>query len=205
MEHGSQISPRERILTAVIECIERDGISNLTTRLIVREAGTNIAAINYYFRSKDALVSEALQMSLDHMLEDVGALLSDPGRPLQEALREVFLYLVEGAVRFPGISMANLYSALVERQYDSPGAQAMRQIFRLTANRIAEAYPEKNKEAVQALLHQVLSTVLFSMLAPGLFQPVMPVDFDSEEGRRFFVGHLLNTLETSLETIPGAF
>ena len=57
----------------MIDCIEKDGINNLTTRAIAREAGTNIASINYYFRSKDALVAEALQMSLDHMLGDIRA------------------------------------------------------------------------------------------------------------------------------------
>jgi AcrR family transcriptional regulator len=201
LEHPVPVSPRERILTAVIDCIEQDGIHNLTTRSIARLAGTNIASINYYFHSKDALVAEALQLSLSHMQADIQALLEDRQRPLMEALGEVFLYLIDGTVRFPGISMANLFSALVEKQYDSPGAQAVRQIFEWIVARMSEAYPHKEPAALRMILYQVISTILFTMLAPGFFQSALPVDFSSTEDRRAFVGYLSKTLQTSVEAV----
>ncbi len=200
LEHESPppTSPRERILNAVIDCIEQDGINNLTTRSIARLAGTNIASINYYFRSKDALVAEALQLSLNHMLADIRAILDDRRRPLPETLDEVFLYLIDGTVRFPGISMANLYSALVEKQYDSPGAQAVRQIFEWIITRLSEAYPGQDQAALRVVLYQLISTILFTMLAPGFFGSALPVDFSSTEDRQAFVGYLSKALQASL-------
>lgn len=199
LEHSTPVSPRERILSAVIDCIEQDGINNLTTRSIARLAGMNIASINYYFRSKEALVAEALQMALNHMLGDIQSLVEDRQHSLMDILGDVFLYLIDGTVRFPGISMANLFSALVEKEYDSPGAQAVRQIFEWIVTRLNEAYPQKKPDAVRVILYQVVSTILFTMLAPGFFQTSLPVDFGSAEDRRAFVGHLCKTLQASLE------
>ena len=45
----------EKIITATVECIEKYGIKGTTIRQIAETAGVNIAAINYYFRSKDQL------------------------------------------------------------------------------------------------------------------------------------------------------
>ena len=205
MEHPGPASPRERILNAVIDCIEKDGINNLTTRAIAKEAGTNIASINYYFRSKDALVAEALRMSLAHMLGDVQQLVADPRRPVIEALEEAFIYLLDGTVRFPGISMANLFSALVEKDYYSPGAQAVRQIFEWMVERLGAAYPTREPRAVRVTLYQVVSTILFTMLAPGFFLGSLEVDFGSEEQRRAFARELCKTLEARLESDPKGF
>ncbi len=199
IEHPTPSSPRERILAAVIDCIERDGINNLTTRAIARQAGTNIASINYYFRSKEALVAEALQMSLNHMLQDIRSLIEDRHHPLMEILNEIFLYLVDGTVRFPGISMADLYSALVEKDYDSPGAQAMRQLFEWIVGRLFEAYPQKKPETVRVMLYQTFASILFTMIAPGLFRVSMPVDFASPEDRRAYVAYLCEALQASIE------
>ena len=37
---------------------------------IAAAAGVNIAAVNYYFGSKDKLIEESLQSALDHMFSD---------------------------------------------------------------------------------------------------------------------------------------
>src|SRR5574341_1009582 len=58
MADKEPLSPRDQILGAVLTAIEKHGIDSLTTRKIAEEAGTNIASINYYFRSKDLLVEE---------------------------------------------------------------------------------------------------------------------------------------------------
>ena len=39
-----KMTVREKIIFAVIECIEREGIQGVTTRSIVKEADVNIAA-----------------------------------------------------------------------------------------------------------------------------------------------------------------
>ncbi len=161
--------PRQLILEAVITCIEKYGIDRLTTRKIAEEAGTNIASINYYFRSKDDLLAETLDMTINHMMEDVFIAIEDCQKPFDVALEEVFFYLVDGAVRFPGISTAHLYAAVVEKRYDSPGRQAMARVFEKLVARALSEYPSRDSDQIRFLLAQVVSSLMFTMLAPGFF------------------------------------
>jgi AcrR family transcriptional regulator len=76
----AKVSTRDRIRLAAIEAIEQHGIDQLTTRLIAEGAGTNLASINYHFRTKDDLLTEVLQSTADHMLQDVFAEIEKPDR-----------------------------------------------------------------------------------------------------------------------------
>lgn len=49
---------RERILVSAEMLFARQGVDKTSTRDITTEAGVNVASINYYFRSKDALAEE---------------------------------------------------------------------------------------------------------------------------------------------------
>ena len=162
---------RGLIIEAVIDCIEKYGIEKVTTRRIAEQAGTNIASINYYFRSKDELVAAALTLTINHMLEDVEAILADPNEPYQTILETFFLYLLDGVMRFPGVSIAHLYSSIMDKQYDTPGGRGIVKAFNLLVERTAREYPDHNKEELQLLLSQIMYSIMFNMLAPN-FLPV---------------------------------
>jgi AcrR family transcriptional regulator len=49
---------RERILVAAELLFARRGVDKTSTRDITTEAGVNVASVNYYFRSKEALAEE---------------------------------------------------------------------------------------------------------------------------------------------------
>lgn len=49
---------RERILVAAENLFARQGVDKTSTRDITTEAGVNVASVNYYFRSKEALAEE---------------------------------------------------------------------------------------------------------------------------------------------------
>ena len=61
-------TPQARIILATIECLERFGVTGTTVRRITEAAGVNVAAINYYFGDKEALLEAALAQSLDQAL-----------------------------------------------------------------------------------------------------------------------------------------
>jgi AcrR family transcriptional regulator len=166
----SEKSPTRRlILEAVVNCINEYGIDKVTTRKIAVEAGTNIASINYYFRSKDELVAEALSMTINHMLEDVFLAIDDLTQPFETALSNVLFYLLDGSLRFPGISRAHLYRAVMQRDYDSISAQAMVRVFDHLTQRAIREYPEKSARELRLIVSQILSTIMFSLLAPDFF------------------------------------
>ena len=182
---------QQRILEAVLDCIEQDGIQALTTREIAQAAGVNIASINYYFRSKDAAVAEALAMALKSMQEDVGAILADETIPFLSALEQVLDYLVQGAFLFPRTTMAHLYPALMEGQYNTPVAQDMRAIVDGLAARWQHEHPGSDPAEARVALAQIISMTVFVMLAPGFFAASQPVDLTSPDGQRAYLRRLV--------------
>ena len=62
-------STKEKILHATIDAIVKNGIQNVTTRVIAQEAGVNNAALHYYFGTKEQLL-EAFLPGLDSINPD---------------------------------------------------------------------------------------------------------------------------------------
>jgi AcrR family transcriptional regulator len=55
---------REKILNTTLELIKKEGFEAITIRKIANHSETNIALVNYYFGSKDKLISEAIHSLL---------------------------------------------------------------------------------------------------------------------------------------------
>lgn len=56
----------EEIIVAACRCISEVGIAATTTRAVAQQAGMNLGAIHYYFRSKDALLLGVLKLLMKH-------------------------------------------------------------------------------------------------------------------------------------------
>jgi AcrR family transcriptional regulator len=166
---AAKTATRQLILEAVITSIEKYGIDKLTTRKIALEAGTNIASINYHFRSKDELVAEALSMTIQHMMQDVFTAIDDREQPFESALANVFFYLLNGSRLFPGVTRAHLYRAAVQRDDDSISAQAMRRVFDRLCQRTMQEFPSLDPHRIRFIISGIMSTIMFSLLTPGFF------------------------------------
>ena len=93
IEHESD-QTRDRILRAAAEIFSDRGFRGTSIRAICEKAGTNVAAVNYYFRSKEQLYIEVFRMLFDGFRKP---LLAMPDRvhdaaSWQEALRKWVSY-----------------------------------------------------------------------------------------------------------------
>ena len=158
---------RQLILEAAVDCIEKYGLGAVTTRRIAVQAGTNLASINYHFRSKQHLLHEVLSMTIKHMLQDVFEAMDDASQPFESVFSNVLFYLLDGAVRFPGITTTHLRQALDDQ--GSISSKAMRRVFDRLVQRAVEAYPAREADVLRLRMAQVLSSILFTMLQPALF------------------------------------
>lgn len=160
----------EKIVYATIACIESHGISGATTRKIAEMAEVNIAAINYYFRSKEALIGRALEVTLTNAF-DLADTDPMPGATAQERCLAVMMRLVEGGLRFPGITRAHFHGTLAEG-HENPSLRVHLERFaaELAADlgtREGAPPPAELKVAVV----QIVSAVMMLILAPALFGP----------------------------------
>lgn len=159
-------STQETILLATINCINAHGIEHLTTRMIAEEAGANIASINYYFRTKEILVNQALEVTIKHMLEDVTETIQDPSLEFNQVLHDVIYYMISGAAANMGITKAHLYRLVIEEDYDSISATSFKAVFDDLLDRAVQAYPQHETNHIHLTLASIFSAIMFMMQTP---------------------------------------
>lgn len=71
-------STRENILKATLELINEEGIDSITIRKVAARANTNIALINYHFKSKENLLDQVIREYLLSKFKNVFNLLEEP-------------------------------------------------------------------------------------------------------------------------------
>jgi AcrR family transcriptional regulator len=174
---------QQAILLATIDCINDHGLEQITTRMIAEKAGANIASINYYFRTKEILINQALEITINHMLEDVIETLENEDLSFREILKDVIYYLISGAYQNMGISAAHLYRLVVEKDYESISAQSFLSAFNKVLDRAIETFPKQDPDSLQRTLASIFSSIMFMMLTPFFFQPK---DEDHLGGEKYY-------------------
>ena len=64
---------KSKIILSTIECIEKFGIKDTTTRNISQLAGVNVSAISYYFQGRENLINIVYEKTLENAfsLDDI--------------------------------------------------------------------------------------------------------------------------------------
>ncbi|AKQ67240.1 Transcriptional regulator, TetR family [Myxococcus hansupus] len=181
---------RERILRATIVCIGRDGLDATGIREIAREAQVNSAAISYYFRSKEKLVSLALEQTLDqafgNVLEDFDRLRLE-GLGIREAFEALLEDLLSNSLRYPYIAHAHFHDALAHQRYDGTAIQRLNGFLAEFAGRLAPAVPHLPENRLRMALTQVWSSLSLLSMMPRLFDQFILLDFGTLDTRRAWV------------------
>lgn len=85
---------RHRLVQATQDCLGRQGLAATTSRHIAEAADANLAAITYYFGSKDELVAAALLESLRDWLAPTIEVLAGGGEPVQRTMSAIQTLMV---------------------------------------------------------------------------------------------------------------
>lgn len=183
---------RQKILEATIICLERDGLANVTTRSIARQAGVNVAAINYYFGSKDNLIELSLEQTIQEaFVNNVEEFWGDPPTDEYKSLKEFLVFTFSSLFRFPNLSRVHLHGPLLNNDYSGifPGRFTTFLKELLEKNRDILAPDE---EAARFSLIQMFSAFFLPGLLPGLFQDFLQEDLGAAQVQERFIDFLLS-------------
>jgi len=191
-------APRERILAATLDLVEKQGPRRATTRSIAAAAGVNVAAINYYYRSKEALLEAALASSWEHALAHLREFLyREPWSP-RAVLTDIALFLMEGGYRYPAVSRATIFGGNGEPR---PVVAAS---FAALARDIATRLTGRNDEDAEAAAVLLrVGAFLSALIFPSLASACVPW-LDEEEARREYATALSEELAGWAERRAGA-
>lgn len=185
----------DRIVHATLACIEEHGIEGLTVRGIARAANANIAAVSYYFRSKDQLVALALERALERGTTDPLAgfeRLVASGKDVRAALVAVLDELLARSIARPRTAFAQLHGPIVMQDYQRDVVvrtnALLERLFVLLRKRLVGRGEAKKRAA----LAHVWSAVQMAILAPALLVPFTRADLSDAKQRRAWVTGLVD-------------
>lgn len=189
----SPTATETNIINATIECIEKYGIQGTTNRKIAEMAGVNNAAINYYFRSKSALIERCMQVTLENAFdfEDFEQL---PGRTARERCAAIFEDLIVGGLNYPGLTRSHFYELTAEGNYQSLAVEKLNEFVWNLARDMQARGVELDPEEIQLACVQISSAVLTAILAPKLFATKFGLDMSDEKTRQRFIQRLVERL-----------
>jgi AcrR family transcriptional regulator len=187
------MTPEEKIIQATIECIEQYGLQGATNRRIAAQAGVNIAAINYYFRSKETLMKRVMKTTLDNAFdwEDFEDL---PSSTPQERCTAIFEDLIQGGCNFPGLTRAHFYAVLSEGRTDSEAANRLNDFVSQLAVDLRQRGIALAEEDLYLAVTEITAAVILMIMVPDLFQQSTGLDLCNPEARHRFVSRLVNRL-----------
>ncbi|MHB1356678.1 MAG: TetR/AcrR family transcriptional regulator [Anaerolineae bacterium] len=159
----------DRILLATIECIEMYGVRGATNRRIAAQAGVNVAAMNYYFRSKEALIQRVMAMTIENAF-DYEDFADFPAGNARERCMAVFDHLMTGGCTYPGLTRAHFTDLLSTGNYEAQVVMGMNQFVMSLAEDMARLGCALPPDELQLACMQITSAAMFIILAPRLFE-----------------------------------
>ena len=206
---------RTRILDAAEELFMQHGFEGTSMRQLTSRAGVNLAAVNYHFGSKDALIEAVFRRRLDPMnvvrIAEL-AKLEAGGNPSPEAIIRAFvgpsLRLVEDAK-----GGGRNFTRLLGRTYSEPSKELralIGQMYAPTMERykaaLERALPHMPKDELVWRMHFMFGTLAYTLAATDTVQLIAgckPEDrYDAqlleERLTAFLLAGLLAPLKTSM-------
>ncbi len=181
---------KDRILDSAERLFAERGYDATSLRAITREAGVNLAAVNYHFSSKEALLRALFARKLGLLNERRLAMLDAyeaeaGGRPV--ALEKVVRAFIEPVVRFGGDPTGgSSFGMLMGRMYSWPSAELQRILvpelrglierFRGAFRRALPALPVRELYwriffSIGAMSHALAGSGLLNIISEGLCDP----------------------------------
>ena len=144
---------RQRILDAAESLFAEKGFEATSLRMITAEAGVNLAAVNYHFRTKDALIDAVIARRIQPINQERLAMLAEAagkaaGKPpeLEDIVRAMIAPVLRFRQRDP--ELGRRVGLLFARTYADPNEMVrpvflnhMQQIFRPFTEALRRALP----------------------------------------------------------------
>jgi AcrR family transcriptional regulator len=175
-----QHETRTRILDVAEELFMQHGFEGTSMRVLTAKAGVNLAAVNYHFGSKDALVEAVFRRRLDPMnaarIAELDKLEAEHRSPSPDAIIRAFitpgLKLMED-----GKNGGRNFTRLLGRTYSEPNKlvrQLIGQMYAPAMQRykaaLERALPQMPREELVWRMHFMFGTVAYTLAATDTVQ-----------------------------------
>jgi AcrR family transcriptional regulator len=182
---------RLKILNATIKLLFSTAPGELTSRNIAKAAGVNVAALNYYFKSKEALINEAVASGTEVAFNNGMKILLDPSKKPAERLTHFLAGYTHGLMEFPHLTRTAFTSLFMEASGNNPYGTYTREMVQKIGTVIGEARgsADENDNRLKALM--VVSSVLFPFVVSQSLKQEGVIDYKDRNAREKYIATLI--------------
>ncbi|GAA4049324.1 TetR/AcrR family transcriptional regulator [Nonomuraea soli] len=152
----------EDLLAAAKQCLSERGYARTTVRDIVAVSGSNLAAINYHFRSKDALLTQAM---IEVTGEAVAEILKAFPDDTQEWFEAFWVELIESFRTNPTVWRANV-ETLAQAPHLPDVRARLAEGQALAQRELGRRMPRQDEAGAQVLLTLLIGLLVQWQIAP---------------------------------------
>jgi AcrR family transcriptional regulator len=160
---------KHQILLGTIAVIERKGLQKATSRDIAAESGVNVAAINYHFGTKKALVEQAMLLTLHNGMAGFERILNAPGESFRTRLRNFYAAVLYGGTMYPNITRAHLYDSIIEGAAPGPYLVALNDLLQKALDKVGPQDTILDRDDLARAIETGLNSALMRCLNKDLF------------------------------------
>lgn len=187
-------SIEEKILDKTLYLIGKTGSFNVSIRAIAKEAGVNVSAINYYFRTKEEMLRHVKEFYIDNTISAY-SVLDHHEYDDEEKLILLANEIMEYALKYPGI-FTILKESMREKSTDETSAKIVE---------VTDAMNAKMDQVLSTVFHQNGATFeynkiifLSSILHPSSTSNLANFDQDiinNKEQRLKYIAYIIKILK----------
>lgn len=200
------IATRDALLDAAEELFAKHGVEGTSLRAVTSKAGANVAAVHYYFGSKEGLIREVFGRRLAPLSTERLSRLDDCERSDEPDLECILRAFIEPFVELGwqmnhGSSTVHLAGRLIAQVLQEPSgflrsalAEALRETFIRFTEALVRALPHLERDEVIARFEFCLGTIIHGMAGIHLFEE----EKAALRGREVLVDRLVHFLVAGL-------
>lgn len=186
MNHSiNKAETKNLILQTTLQILEAEGIHKLTIRKIAAQAGVNVAAVNYYFGSKDQVIFAALQ-TLRARFGSAFAHLQNKQQPPRERLVAFMTVYCDTVFAYPNLVKAFVNQSLnaeIQQDYES----FVRQEGLAYITQTLGEWMPLDEETLRMKAFQMMSSLILILLVGKDAGPVIGLDFADPQVRARYI------------------
>lgn len=191
---ANRAAAKDRIISATLKLIGDEGFQNVTVRKIAAVAGVNIAAVSYYFGSKDNVVNEALKYMADKIDKSYNYL-DDNNAPPEDRLRNFLRSFSDSMLEHPDVFRNYLNQVACEHKNEIERDEFLKGYrFDKLQNTLKELKNAECDTKIVMRVLQVLGSLVFPMISNAKIKELYGVDYGNSKIRYEYVELLLKNI-----------
>jgi AcrR family transcriptional regulator len=169
MEPDKKSETKEKIMQATLEFTKQNGFESITIRKIAEASGTNVSLVNYYFGSKENLISESIKMILSSF-QHTFDILDEFSIPARERLKQFLVNYLQVIREYPELlsRIILMGSADLDSQQEY-GSFLNVMGFPKVQNTLKELTGEQQPERLTTMMTQIFG----ALFLPALMSPIL--------------------------------